>query len=128
MIIISSIGRSSKSSSNSRSSNCSSAVAAAVVEAITRSRNFSISSSSGSSSGNSSISTCIFTLSLLKNSNSDGGDNSKKYIKGPKTSDHNSNATPFKELQCFDALSLGRAQVDIKKKLCQLAHIAYLSH
>ena len=32
----------------------------------------------------------------------------------PKTSDHNSNATPFKELQCFDALSLGRAQVDIK--------------
>ena len=23
----------------------------------------------------------------------------------PKTSDHNSNATPFNELQCFDALS-----------------------
>ena len=26
------------------------------------------------------ISICIFTLSLLKNSNSDGGDNCKKYI------------------------------------------------
>ena len=46
----------------------------------------------------------------------------------PKTSDHNSYATPFKELQCFDALSLGRAQVDIKRKLGQSAHIAYLSH
>ena len=46
----------------------------------------------------------------------------------PKTSDHNSNATPFKELQCFDALSLGRAQVDIKRILGQSAHIAYLSH
>ena len=46
----------------------------------------------------------------------------------PKTSDHNSNATPFKELQCFDALSLDHAQVNIKRKLGQLAHIAYLSH
>ena len=46
----------------------------------------------------------------------------------PKTSDPNSNATPFKELQCFDALSKGRAQVDIKRKLGQSAHIVYLSH
>ena len=37
-------------------------------------------------------------------------------------------AAPFKELQCFDALSYGRAQVDIKRKLGQSAHIAYLSH
>ena len=41
----------------------------------------------------------------------------------PKTSDHNSNATPFKEVQCLDALSKGRAQVDIKRKLSQSAHI-----
>ena len=27
------------------------------------------------------------------------------FIECPKTSDHNSNATPFKELQRFDALS-----------------------
>ena len=90
------------SSGNSRNSNCSSAVAA-VVEAIT-SRSFSISSSSSSSrSCNiSSISICIFTLSLLKNSNSDGGDNSKIHLRifseCPKTSDHNNNATPLKEL------------------------------
>ena len=68
MIIVSSIGRNSKSSSKSKSSNCSSAVAAAAVEAIIRSRNFSVTCSGicGSSSCNSSISICIFTLSLLK--------------------------------------------------------------
>ena len=43
--------------------------------------------------------------------NSDGGDNSKTTFKDfsecPKTSDHNSTATPFKELQCFDDLGTG---------------------
>ena len=52
---------------------------AAVVEAITTSHKFSISSSRSCNS--SSISICIFTLSLLKNSNSDGGDNSKNTFK-----------------------------------------------
>ena len=111
MIIVSSSGRSSNSSTSSsnRSINCSSAVAA-VVEAITTSRNFSISSSSSSSrSCNSSSNSLNFYDFSLKNNNSDGGDNRKNTFKDfsecPKTSDHNSNATPFKELQCFDALS-----------------------
>ena len=54
------------------------------------------------------VSAYFYTFSL-KNNNSDGGDNSKNTFKDfsqcPKTSDNNSNATPFKELQCFDALS-----------------------
>ena len=54
----------------------------AVVEAITASRNCRISSSSSSRSCNSSSnSICIFMLSLLKNGNSDGGDNSKIHLR-----------------------------------------------
>ena len=52
---------------------------AAVVKAIITSRNCSISSSSGRSSScnSSSITLCL----LQKNSNSDGGDNSKNTFK-----------------------------------------------
>ena len=73
---------------------------ATVVEAITTSRNFSISCSSNSSRSCNSSSINICILRFL--STSDGGDNSKNIFKDfsecPKTSDHNSNATPFKEL------------------------------
>ena len=83
---------------------------AAVVEAITTSRNFSISSSSSSRSCNSScISIFIFTLALLKIVTVMAVIIAKIQLRifseCPKTSDHNSNSTPFKELQCFDALS-----------------------
>ena len=106
-----------------------------VVEAITTSRNCSISSSSSSSSRScysSSISICIFTLSLLKiivvMTVIIAKIHLRIFSECPKTSKHNSNTTPFKELPCFDVLSKGRAQVDIKRKLGQSAHIAYLSH
>ena len=87
---------------------------AAVVEAITTSRNCSISSSSSSSTrscSSSSSSICIFTLSLLKIVILMAVIliaiiHLRIFSECPKTSDHNSNATPFKELQCFDALSL----------------------
>ena len=55
---------------------------AEVVEAIITSRNFSISGSSSSRScNNRTISICIFTLSPLKISNSNDGDNSKNTFK-----------------------------------------------
>ena len=114
MIIVSSSGRSnngSKSSSNSRSSNCSSAVAA-VVEVTSRNCSISSSSNSSSRSCNSIVLVSVFLRFLSYK---------KKIVivmaviiakiylrmfsECPKTSDHNSNATPFKELQCFDALS-----------------------
>ena len=80
---------------------------AAVVEAIATSRNFSISSSNSSRSCNISIS--IFTLSLLKIVIVMAVIMAKIHLRTfsecPKTSDHNSNATPFKDLHCFDALS-----------------------
>ena len=88
---------------------------AAVVKAIITSRNCSISSSS-SSGRSSSCNSSSITLSLLqkkKNSNSDGGDNSKNTFKDfsecPKTSDHNNNATPFKESYNVLILSLRAA-------------------
>ena len=109
MIIISSSGR----SINSRNNNCRSAVAA-VVDAITTNRNCIIIISSSSSNSNrscnsSSISICTFTLSLLKIVIVMAVIIAKMHLRifseCPKTSDHNSNATPIKELQCFDALS-----------------------
>ena len=138
MIIINRISsgknsNSSKCSSNSRSSNCSSAVAA-VVEAILTSRNCNSSSSSSCSSrrkcSSSSSTICIFFAFSLENSNSDDGDNTfKGFSECPKTSGHKSNATPFKEVQCFmlslrAALRLIRAY---KRKLGQSAHIAFRS-
>ena len=80
---------------------------AAVVEAIATSRNCSISSSSSSSSSRScncsSISICIFSLSLLKKvvivmAKIIAKIHLRIFSECPKTSDHNRNATPFKEL------------------------------
>ena len=105
-----------------------------VVEAITTSRNCSISSSSSSSRScySSSISICVFTFSLLKiivvMTVIIAKIHLRIFSECPKTSKHNSNTTPFKELPCFDVLSKGRVQVDINRKLGQSAHIAYLSH
>ena len=74
------------------------------------------SSSNSRSCISSSINICSFTLSLSKNSYSDGSDNSKNTFKDFKRVSQNfgsqllliySNATPFKALQCFGALSLG---------------------
>ena len=121
MIIVSSSGNSSNSSSNS-TNNKRSRTVAAVVEAITTIRNCSISSSSSSRScNNSSINSCIFYAFSLKTivivmAVIIAIIHLRIFSDWPKTSDHNSNATPFKGLQCFGALSYGRAQVDIKGK------------
>ena len=85
-------------------------MAAVVIKAITTSRNFNISSSSSSRSCNiSSMSICIFTLSLLKIVKVMAVIIAKIHLKifseCLKTSDNSSNATPFKELHYFDALS-----------------------
>ena len=52
----------------------------------------------------------FFSAFSLKNSNSQMAVilamiHLRIFSECPKTSDHNSNAIPFKELQCFDALS-----------------------
>ena len=82
---------------------------AAVVKAIITSRNCSISSSS-SSGRRSSCNSSSITLSLLQKiaivmAVIIAKIRLRIFSKCPKTSDHNSNATPFKELQCFDTLS-----------------------
>ena len=87
---------------------------AAVVKAIITSRNCSISSSAAAEVVV-VIAVVLRFLSYKKISNSDGGDNSKKKIRlrifseCPKTSDHNSNATPFKESYNVLILSLRAA-------------------
>ena len=83
---------------------------AAVVEAIITSRNCSISSSSSSGRSSSCCNSSSITLSLLQKiaivmAMIIAKIRLRIFSECSKTSDHNSNATPFKELQCFDTLS-----------------------
>ena len=75
---------------------------ATVAEVITKCRSCGISSRNSSSTVEVVVISVFDTPFLLTNSNSDGSDNSnntfKDFSECPKTSDLNSNATPFKDL------------------------------